>query len=402
MKILVATTNYKSNRLEAITKNIINLYDAISQHSEITLLVPVDIDEEAKRFPFNTQSYASSCVYGSAWSLFKIIRQLVTYLKSFDFSSYDLCHLHVGFEIEIAALRNMVRRIPCPVLVTLWQPTMTLQNIGVLLHQASGPLMQQCLPHVLFNTAWWFAFRSYMFKPFACIQVASLYQRQQLLSPAIAEKIIQVPSGVPCPLPPKVPSEARKQKCFRIVYLGHHTPSKGVDILIKAMGMLKHRAFTLTLALSDRANHSVIAKMINKYGLEHCVEIKGKVDVHKEILKHDILVVPYKMPIGVSYYPNVVLESFATGVPVISTDWPIMRELLGEYSEKLLVPNGNALSLANKIQHFMDHPEEAQTIGQMLTKRYHSHFTLDLWARGQVDIYNRILNEASCILQPTV
>ncbi len=71
--------------------------------------------------------------------------------------------------------------------------------------------------------------------------------------------------------------------------------------------------------------------------------------------------------------PGVVLESMAIGVPIVATDLPAMREVLG--GGERLVPVGDPTALARAIEARLD--GAASDDVEVLRQRFLEHYTLE-------------------------
>jgi glycosyltransferase involved in cell wall biosynthesis len=60
--------------------------------------------------------------------------------------------------------------------------------------------------------------------------------------------------------------------------------------------------------------------------------------------------------------PNKVFQALACGVPVITADTPASRELLVDEDSALLVPPGDADSLATAVRHLAEDPALARRL----------------------------------------
>jgi glycosyltransferase involved in cell wall biosynthesis len=61
--------------------------------------------------------------------------------------------------------------------------------------------------------------------------------------------------------------------------------------------------------------------------------------------------------------PTRLTEFMAQGVPVIATDFPILRGIVGEADAGLLISDGTPGSIADAIEHLLIHPERGQAMG---------------------------------------
>jgi len=165
-----------------------------------------------------------------------------------------------------------------------------------------------------------------------------------------------------------------------------------VNCILKALSLLKERcSFQMTFSFSDRGHLGRFWTLIDQYGLHDRVTVKGGVHVYKEMSRHDLFLIPYYTSIGVSYYPNVVLECFAAGLPLISTEIPVMREMLEEVAKDLLVPVNNPLALADRVVSLLNNRERLDHIGNVLKKLHGERYDLVGWAKCTVAEYENLL-----------
>lgn len=390
MKVLAATTTFKADLREAISKNMLSLYNEVSHQAKVTLLVPGSFESKSKDATFVIESFSDHNPYGSGRALFGNIKKLRNHLERMDLSKFDIMHIHVGFSFELFLLYSTIRKLSIPVVATIWQPYIGISDVLSLFKFNSFRLMKGVLSHIIFNS---FALRPLYrigLKPYCCIIVASRYQRKQLEQISLPGQLKQISSGV------AIPSEDMIRKNTlesipRLLYIGHYTPAKGVDCILRALSELKdRRSFNMTFAFSDRGNLKRFWMLVNKYALQKHVTVKGGVDVHYEMLRHDLFIIPYCVPIGVSYYPNVVLECFATGLPLVSTRIPVMCELLDSTNKNLLVSVNNSHALAERVFELLDDMESLSKIGESLRQLYRKHYDIPRIAKLHIEEYKRL------------
>jgi glycosyltransferase involved in cell wall biosynthesis len=61
--------------------------------------------------------------------------------------------------------------------------------------------------------------------------------------------------------------------------------------------------------------------------------------------------------------PNVVPEAMATGLPVVASDLPALRELVTDGIDGLLAPPGDAAAIASAVERVLTEPGLAASIG---------------------------------------
>ena len=144
---------------------------------------------------------------------------------------------------------------------------------------------------------------------------------------------------------------------LRIGYTGQIAPHKGIDLLIRAFKRLRPGVGTPELIIygDSTKNPSYAAWLRGLAGRHPGITFAGSFDntqvqrVHRDL---DLVVVP-----STSYEnsPNVILESFAAGTPVIGADIGGIPELLRDGGGELFTANDEN-DLAEHLQRLVDRP----------------------------------------------
>lgn len=167
---------------------------------------------------------------------------------------------------------------------------------------------------------------------------------------------------------------------FRIIAIARLVEKKGVDLLVDAVGILSERALDWQAAilgdgplrqeLELKAARSPARGRIKWLGfVPH-----GKVSMF--LNDADVLVVP-SVPVAgeTEGIPNVILEAFAAGVPVVASDTGGIREVVRHRETGILVPPGNAELLAQAILRVRNGEENLEAIvasARELVARHHA------------------------------
>jgi glycosyltransferase involved in cell wall biosynthesis len=139
---------------------------------------------------------------------------------------------------------------------------------------------------------------------------------------------------------------------LKLVFLGRVAPEKGIDVLLRAMEMVK---IPVELDIYGIRAEGGSAKDIG-YGISDIgnAQVRWLAPVKPEevvetIRKYDALVVP---SVWLETGPLVVLEAFAAGVPVIGSRLGGIAEMVRDGVDGLLFEVGKPEDLADKIQEF--------------------------------------------------
>lgn len=142
-------------------------------------------------------------------------------------------------------------------------------------------------------------------------------------------------------------------------YVGHFNHVKGVDLLIRALPRVlqAYPNAQLVLAWSGLGPREPIRRAIVECGVANRVHLLGRVPVTAFLRQVDLLVLPYRLTIGQAAYPGLVLEAMATGVPLVTSDLPLLRELIEPGRQAELARVEDPSDLARCIVHLLDNPQ---------------------------------------------
>ena len=176
-----------------------------------------------------------------------------------------------------------------------------------------------------------------------------------------------------------------------ISYVGHFNHVKGVDVLIRAFPRVleEYPNARLLIAWSGLGSAAPIAQEIEASGASDRIQVIGRVPVGAVLRRSTAFVLPYRFTIGQAAYPGLVLEAVASGVPLVTSDLPLLREL-GEPGEvaELARPEDPA-DLAQAILRLLDDPQHrAGMVARQQDLVSHS-FDPDSLVRRYEDVYGQ-------------
>jgi GalNAc-alpha-(1->4)-GalNAc-alpha-(1->3)-diNAcBac-PP-undecaprenol alpha-1,4-N-acetyl-D-galactosaminyltransferase len=141
----------------------------------------------------------------------------------------------------------------------------------------------------------------------------------------------------------------------RIVALGRLEPVKGFTTLIQCMKRVHLALPLLHLEIwgegSQRAHLESLSKSLN---LEECISLKGRTnDVYAPLSRSDLLILTSHH----EAFPNVILEAFTAGVPVVALDCPSgPRAIIDSDKNGALIAPDHVELLADKIIELINDP----------------------------------------------
>ena len=233
---------------------------------------------------------------------------------------------------------------------------------------------------------------SAIFNKAAQVIAVSNSLKSYLLDRGVAEeKISVVWNGVPTVH--RLEQANTKQFDGTIGTLALFRPRKGIEVLVKAIKILKERGRIVSLRAAGEfetpSYEKEIKNLISKYKIEKFVQWIGFVnDIEEEFNCIDLFVLPSLYGEGL---PMVVLEAMANYVPVISTRVEGLPEAIPSSQYGILVAPGDAVQLADAIDNLFSDPEKMQEIKKNAYSRQQEILSEQSMAAGVAAIYDNIL-----------
>ena len=170
-------------------------------------------------------------------------------------------------------------------------------------------------------------------------------------------------------------------------YKDHATLLRAWQLVVSRTG----RTDLLVLAGRFDDQAASLQQQAEQLGIAHQLRFLGAVsDVTGLLAAADICV--HSSPSeGV---PNAVLEAMASGLPVIGSDIPGLREAVGEEGFPLLAPAGDAEALAALLQRLMQDPVLRHRQGELMRQRAEQQFGLERMCNETVDYLQDALGGA--------
>lgn len=148
-----------------------------------------------------------------------------------------------------------------------------------------------------------------------------------------------------------------------IVTVGRLSSEKNQALLISAFSEIAPRYPAYTLKIYGVGPlENVLSKQIAELGLTNRVFLMGnKKRVMFEVAQSDIFVLPSNF----EGFPNVLIEAMASGMPVISSDFPtgVARQLIKDEENGYLFPVGDKASLVKVLEKMLACPDKWAEMG---------------------------------------
>ena len=155
----------------------------------------------------------------------------------------------------------------------------------------------------------------------------------------------------------------RQPRTHVIGAAGRLSPEKGFSVLVSAAErVLREHPSAGFVLFGEGPERAALQQQINAAGLGQAFVLAGfRADLDRFLPHFDLLVLP-------SYtegLPNVVLESFGAGVPVVATAVGGTPEVIDDGASGYLVPPGDADTMAERIGTALDNADELPEMGRM-------------------------------------
>ena len=202
-------------------------------------------------------------------------------------------------------------------------------------------------------------------------------------------------------LPPVTASPSSTD--FTILVSGTTNESRRISRLIEAFAQVVAQAPQARLRLlthfdSEEARQDIFAN-IKRLGVQDKISIAPLVSweelLGKEVSSAHLGVVFYaRTKNNLVALPNRLFEYWARGLPVVATDTPILRSLVGSWGAGLLVDSDSSAAIAKGILHYIEHPEDARRAGVNGRRAVTEEFNWGKELSKLSSFYERILRNA--------
>ena len=208
-----------------------------------------------------------------------------------------------------------------------------------------------------------------------------------------ATRIHVIPNGADLPPPTPRPEGAPARY---LLYFGALQPWQGLDTALRALGRLSDDLEDMALVVCASV-HRRKAKPYRRLAARLGVEER----VHWHFALPEAELAPWREHAVASLAPlrdcsrNVaqgcaplkVLESMASGVPVVASDLPVVRQLMDDGGQGLLVAADRPGEIARAVRMLLDFPDRAAIMGAAGRTRVAERFSWDASVAALGDVY---------------
>ncbi|WP_041676453.1 glycosyltransferase [Ramlibacter tataouinensis] len=296
----------------------------------------------------------------SPWAVARATRDLLRLLRE---RPPDLLHAHSAVAGVVARLAGWIARVPV---------VYTVHGFGF---KPQAPALQR---RMAFLAEWTLA-------PLTRRMVCVSHHERALAArlPLPAQRVSVIPNAVVDT--PHRASPAREPA--RIVMVARFAAPKRPDLLLRAAALLRdqQRHEALLTLIGDGPELVKCQALAREFGLA-AARFPGDVsDVPERLAQHEVFVLLSDhegLPISV-------LEAMRSGLAIVASDLPGIRELVRTGQEALLVPNDPA-AVAQALARLAASPELRSRLGQGARRRYETLFTPGTMVDAVLNLYGQI------------
>ncbi len=170
------------------------------------------------------------------------------------------------------------------------------------------------------------------------------------------------------------------------LFVGRLSPEKGVTTLLDAWNRPGVRV-PLRIAGGGPLADLVKETALSNSNVQWLGEI-GRAKVLEEMQSARVLICPSTWYEG---FPLIIVEAFATGLPVIASDLGSMPELIRPGHTGLLFQPGNAEELGVKVQWAFEHADRIREMRVNARQAYEARYTAEKNYLSLMSIYDEVL-----------
>ena len=209
-----------------------------------------------------------------------------------------------------------------------------------------------------------------------------------------SKKIVWIPNGVDLSKFTQVKDSSQQDDIFKVMYIGAHGPSNGLEILLKAAKLIQDHGygdikFSLIGGGSEKPKLIRMKEVMHLNNVEFCEPIP-KEEIPKKLFKVDALL-HIELEFACSKYggsPNKLFDYMAAGKPIIYAS-NFVKDMLDRIGCGLYVPPEDVQALADVIVRLYEtSSEERKKMGERGKEYVMHHHSISVLADRLEDCIN--------------
>jgi glycosyltransferase involved in cell wall biosynthesis len=180
-------------------------------------------------------------------------------------------------------------------------------------------------------------------------------------------------------------------KTYDILFVGRLTKQKGVEILLKAIKILKNEySRNMKIAIvGDGELKENLDNLTVELGVDREVKFLGVRKNIKELMVSSKIIV---LPSRSEGFGIVIIEAMSNMLPVIATNVGGIPELIENGKDGILVPPENPKALARAINNLLENKELREKLSKAAYKKVKKEFSIKSYSVHVLDFYSLLKN----------
>lgn len=184
----------------------------------------------------------------------------------------------------------------------------------------------------------------------------------------------------------------------RLTYIGVISEGRGLTEILKTLDELPSK-LSVRLSLAgyfSPDNYSDELTKMNGWNIVDYVGLANRGEVASLLSVARIgLLLLHPLPNHLESQPVKLFEYMAAGLPVIASDFPLWRKIIGSEECGLLVDPLNVDELVNAVVWLLEHPSEAKEMGERGKQAIIDKYSWDRESEKLISLYARVLGPES-------
>lgn len=221
-----------------------------------------------------------------------------------------------------------------------------------------------------------------------CVVTLNEEATHQLMTEGFySRQIVRIPNGVEVDRIPQKPCY-ETDGWLNILYIGRLHTSKGLDVLLEALVRLPQALAWHLILVGSGPARATLARQIDTLGLKDRISFTGEVaNVIPCLRQADIFVLPSRTE-GIS---NALLEAMTVGLPCVASDNAGNRQVLIHGETGLLVPIGDAETLAYTLACLLTDTRLRERLGRAARHLVETRFDIAYVAEAYLTLYQQLI-----------
>ncbi len=217
------------------------------------------------------------------------------------------------------------------------------------------------------------------------------------------ERVVIVPNGIPDPFAGSVVEESREEPPT-ILFLSTLMACKGTLDLLRSLQLVTARYGATRSVFAgewySKEESKVADQLVNALPEHSKPEFVGAVGPSRkcQLLERSAIFV---LPTSYSFegHPYVILEAMAAGLPIISTKWACIPEIVEDGVNGFLIEPENVQQLADRILLLLEDQNLRRRMGRASRDRFLREFTFETFAARLRGVFTAVLDGGSASRQ---